>query len=112
MLKQQTGLSIGQISNWMANTRRRQKARPKRSALPSIRPSTEVINIPAGKTWESMSTYADSEFSRSHKTLAPKATGSFINFRVDQGRADQGPTHSDSAISSQMPLLQHKKCFG
>ncbi|EMD93289.1 hypothetical protein COCC4DRAFT_49159 [Bipolaris maydis ATCC 48331] len=53
-LKQQTGLSIGQISNWMANTRRRQKARPKRSASPSIRPSTKVINIPAGKTWESM----------------------------------------------------------
>lgn len=54
MLKQQTGLSIGQISNWMANTRRRQKARPKRCASPSLRPSTKVINIPAGKTWENM----------------------------------------------------------
>ncbi|KAH6881484.1 hypothetical protein BKA58DRAFT_371652 [Alternaria rosae] len=56
-LKQQTGLSVGQISNWMANTRRRQKARPKRSASPSLRPSTEAINIPAGKTWESMNPF-------------------------------------------------------
>ncbi|KAH7383300.1 hypothetical protein BKA66DRAFT_417892 [Pyrenochaeta sp. MPI-SDFR-AT-0127] len=56
-LKQQTGLSLGQISNWMANTRRRQKSRPKRSASPSIRPSTEVINIPAGRTWESLNPF-------------------------------------------------------
>ncbi|KAG9386606.1 homeobox and c2h2 transcription factor [Pyrenophora tritici-repentis] len=56
-LQQQTGLSMNQISNWMANTRRRQKARPKRSASPSIRPSTGAINIPAGKTWESMNPF-------------------------------------------------------
>ncbi|KAG9189036.1 hypothetical protein G6011_05904 [Alternaria panax] len=56
-LKEQTGLSISQISNWMANTRRRQKARPKRSASPTLRPSTEAINIPAGKTWESMNPF-------------------------------------------------------
>lgn len=56
-LKVETGLSVGQISNWMANTRRRQKARPKRSASPSIRPSTEAMNIPAGTTWELMSAY-------------------------------------------------------
>ncbi|KAL7775002.1 hypothetical protein CFE70_005917 [Pyrenophora teres f. teres 0-1] len=56
-LQQQTGLSTSQISNWMANTRRRQKARPKRSASPSIRPSTGAINIPAGKTWESMNPF-------------------------------------------------------
>ncbi|KAI4677181.1 uncharacterized protein J4E88_006988 [Alternaria novae-zelandiae] len=56
-LKQETGLSVGQISNWMANTRRRQKARPKRSASPSLRPSTGAINIPAGKTWESMNPF-------------------------------------------------------
>lgn len=56
-LKQQTGLSIGQISNWMANTRRRQKARPKRSSSPSIRPSTEAIDIPAGRTWESLNPF-------------------------------------------------------
>ncbi|KAF2277198.1 uncharacterized protein EI97DRAFT_375538 [Westerdykella ornata] len=53
-LKVQTGLSIGQISNWMANTRRRQKARPKRAASPSIRPSTEAVNIPPGRTWDDM----------------------------------------------------------
>ncbi|KAH5433128.1 hypothetical protein HBI32_054660 [Parastagonospora nodorum] len=57
LLKEQTGLSLGQISNWMANTRRRQKARPKRSASPSIRPSTEAINIPAGRTWESLNPF-------------------------------------------------------
>ncbi|CAI6324712.1 unnamed protein product [Periconia digitata] len=53
-LRDQTGLSINQISNWMANTRRRQKARPKRSASPSIRPSTEAINIPPGRTWDDL----------------------------------------------------------
>ncbi|KAF1952463.1 hypothetical protein CC80DRAFT_495268 [Byssothecium circinans] len=54
MLKEQTGLSINQISTWMANTRRRQKARPKRSASPSIRPSTAAINIPPGRTWDDL----------------------------------------------------------
>lgn len=57
MLKLETGLTISQISNWMANTRRRQKARPKRSASPSIRPSTGAIDIPAGRTWDDLSTY-------------------------------------------------------
>ncbi|KAH9864023.1 hypothetical protein J1614_009956 [Plenodomus biglobosus] len=56
-MMQQTGLSLGQISNWMANTRRRHKARPKRNSSPSIRPSTEVINIPAGRTWESLNPF-------------------------------------------------------
>ncbi|KAI8935335.1 hypothetical protein NX059_007920 [Plenodomus lindquistii] len=56
-LMQQTSLSVGQVSNWMANTRRRQKARPKRTSSPSIRPSTEVINIPAGRTWESLNPF-------------------------------------------------------
>lgn len=57
-LKRETGLSIGQISNWMANTRRRQKARPKRNASPSIRPSTEPVNIPPGRTWDDLSAYS------------------------------------------------------
>ncbi|KAH7135602.1 hypothetical protein B0J11DRAFT_518746 [Dendryphion nanum] len=57
ILKTQTGLNIGQISNWMANTRRRQKSRPKRNASPSIRPSTEVINIPSGRTWEDLNPF-------------------------------------------------------
>ncbi|KAF1977571.1 hypothetical protein BU23DRAFT_527071 [Bimuria novae-zelandiae CBS 107.79] len=53
-LAQQAGLTLNQISNWMANTRRRQKARPKRSSSPSIRPVTEPVNIPPGRTWESL----------------------------------------------------------
>ncbi|KAH9862460.1 hypothetical protein IAQ61_009877, partial [Plenodomus lingam] len=56
-LMQQTGLSLGQVSNWMANTRRRYKSRPKRNSSPSIRPSTAVINIPAGRTWESLNPF-------------------------------------------------------
>jgi hypothetical protein len=56
-LKAQTGLTTVQISNWMANTRRRQKSRPKRSASPSIRPSTEAIDIPVGRTWDDLSTF-------------------------------------------------------
>lgn len=111
-LKQQTGLSVGQISNWMANTRRRQKARPKRSASPSIRPSTEIINIPAGKTWDTMSTYTDPEFSRSHKTLASKTAGRFMAFRVSDGRPDNEPGNSDTATFSQVPVLQQQECFG
>lgn len=52
-LKSQTGLGTTQISNWMANTRRRQKIRATRGVSPSVRPST-AINIPAGRTWESL----------------------------------------------------------
>jgi hypothetical protein len=111
-LTQQTGLSIGQISNWMANTRRRQKARPKRSASPSLRPSTEAINIPAGKTWESMSTYTDLEFSRSHKTLASKTAGRFMTFRVGDRPPVVECKDSDTGILSQMPVLQQQECFG
>ena len=111
-LKLQTGLSISQISNWMANTRRRQKARPKRSASPSIRPSTEAINIPAGKTWESMSTYPDTEFSRSHKTLAFKTAGRFMTFRVGDGRPDDVHRDSETGNSSRVPVLQQKQVLG
>jgi hypothetical protein len=111
-LKQQTGLSIGQISNWMANTRRRQKARPKRSASPSIRPSTEAMDIPKGTTWELMSTYTESEYSRSHKTLASKSDGKFVTFRVDTTCLDVEPKHSDTGISSRTPVLQQQECFG
>jgi hypothetical protein len=111
-LKQQTGLSFGQISNWMANTRRRQKARPRRTASPSIRPSTEAIDIPAGKTWESMSTYVDSEFSRSHKTLASKTAGKFLTFRVGDGRPEVVNRGSDTGYSSQVPVLQQQEVLG
>jgi hypothetical protein len=94
VLKQQTNLSIGQISNWMANTRRRQKARPKRSASPSIRPSTEAIDIPAGRTWESLSTYSNSETRNLSRVMLAAAAGKFLTFRVEsrhEGCA-KGPT--------------------
>ena len=76
MLSQETGLNLGQVSNWMANTRRRQKARPKRSASPSIRPITVPINIPAGQTWASMGTYIIPEFNESHEILSVTASKS------------------------------------
>ncbi|KAJ4360657.1 uncharacterized protein N0V89_001223 [Didymosphaeria variabile] len=56
-LGQQTGLSMSQISNWMANTRRRHKARPKRTSSPSLRPVTEPVNVPPGRTWESLNPF-------------------------------------------------------
>lgn len=70
-LMHQTGLSLSQISNWMANTRRRQKARAKRSSSPSIRPSTEAINIPVGKTWESMDPFERWKISPPENEPAP-----------------------------------------
>ncbi|KAJ4989748.1 homeobox and c2h2 transcription [Stagonosporopsis vannaccii] len=86
MLGQQTGLSSSQISNWMANTRRRQKARPKRSSSPSIRPSTEALNIPPGRTWESLSKYNSTESSQPQTSTS--TSGRFFKFRVkDQSQA-------------------------
>ena len=111
VLGQQTGLSMGQISNWMANTRRRQKARPKRSSSPSIRPSTEVINIPAGRTWESLSKHTPTE---SVSSKAPKeATGRFLKFRIGgQLRASAVNSNSDYGTVSSVPALQQQDCFG
>lgn len=111
-LKQQTGLSLNQISNWMANTRRRQKNRPKRSASPSLRPSTEAINIPAGKTWETLSTYTESGFTRSHKTLASTSTGKFMTFRVGEKRPDVEHRIPDTGASFQVPALQQTEVLG
>jgi hypothetical protein len=111
LLKQQTGLSIGQISNWMANTRRRQKARPKRSASPSIRPSTEAIDIPAGRTWESLSTYPNSKSSSAHKFMASATTGRFLTFRVKSG-CQNGDADSQSGTSSQVPAMKQQNCLG
>jgi Homeobox KN domain/Tc5 transposase DNA-binding domain len=66
-LKDLTGLKGSQISNWLANTRRRTKARSSRGASPSMLSptwptSSEAINIPStkqgvlldGKTWDIM----------------------------------------------------------
>ena len=76
VLAQQTSLSLNQISNWMANTRRRHKARPKRTSSPSIRPVTEPVNIPPGRTWESMSAYTPSDSTST-------ANGRFFKYRLD-----------------------------
>lgn len=111
-LKQQTSLSMGQISNWMANTRRRQKARPKRTSSPSIRPST-AINIPAGQTWESMSEYTNPDYTKSHKTLASTTAGKFLTFRVSSGLPKLGALMDLKAcISSQVPVLQQQNSLG
>jgi hypothetical protein len=111
LLKQQTGLSIGQISNWMANTRRRQKERPKRSASPSIRPSTEAIDIPAGRTWESLSTYPYSKSGSAHKFMASATTGRFLTFRVKSGCHDSS-ADSQTGTSPQVPVMKQQNCFG
>lgn len=78
-LADSTGLNINQISNWMANTRRRQKARPKRNSSPSIRPTTQHIDIPAGRTWDDLSTYLPADTSNS---MASSSKGRFLCFRV------------------------------
>ena len=111
LLKQETGLSLGQISNWMANTRRRQKARPKRSASPSIRPSTEAINIPAGRTWESLSTSTKPESRKAHKFMASATSGRFLTLRMGSGRHSENEIFR-TGISSQMPVVQQQNCFG
>lgn len=110
-LGQQTGLSPSQISNWMANTRRRQKARPKRSSSPSIRPSTEALNIPPGRTWESLSKYTSTESSQSQASTS--TAGRFFKFRVqDKGQASVGKTDSLHGLSSIVPVLQQQECLG
>lgn len=111
-LRIQTGLTINQICNWMANTRRRQKPRPTRNASPSIRPSTEAINIPAGRTWESLGTYTHSDTTRSHKTSAPTAAGRFMTFRVDSGKSPVNHVKDVlSRTSNQITVLRGKDSF-
>jgi hypothetical protein len=111
MLREQTGLSIGQISNWMANTRRRQKARPKRSASPSIRPSTKAINIPVGRTWESLSTYPKSQFGKADKFMATVIAGKFLTFRVRNGYRD-GIANSLGGASTEVPAVHQQNHLG
>lgn len=111
ILGQQTGLSMGQISNWMANTRRRQKASHKRSSSPSIRPSTEVLNIPAGRTWESLSKHVPTE-SGSLKA-STTITGRFFKFRISDCRQPSlDVTGSQHSTAAGVPVLQQQNCFG
>ena len=111
VLGQQTSLSLGQISNWMANTRRRQKARPKRSSSPSIRPSTEALNIPPGRTWESLSKHTPTESSQPRALTT--TSGRFFRFRVnDQRQASVGKTDLGYGTMSNVPVLQQQECFG
>jgi hypothetical protein len=113
VLGQETGLSTGQISNWMANTRRRQKARPKRSSSPSIRPSTEAVNIPAGRTWESLSKHTPPKSSDSQALTMVTRTGRFFKFRVDhQHRAGVDKADLEHGTVSSVPVLQQQNCFG
>jgi hypothetical protein len=109
LLKQQTGLSISQITNWMANTRRRHKARPKRSASPSLRPSTEAINIPAGRTWESLSTYPKPESGRAHNFTSSAMAGRLLTFRLESGQCS-GNTNSAVGTSLHLSRMQQQNC--
>lgn len=114
-LIEQTGLNLGQISNWMANTRRRRKARAKRSASPSIRPSTVAIDIPAGRTWDSLSMCPLPEFSRSHKTIAFRSAGNFLTFRVGEGTCRMNARENQSiGTDITVPVSQQpqQNCFG
>ena len=111
LLGEQTGLSTGQISNWMANTRRRQKARPKRSSSPSIRPSTEALNIPPGRTWESLSKHALTEPTQAEASTTP--AGRFIKFRVNEQRQDSTSRADFShGTSLNVPTIRVQECFG
>jgi hypothetical protein len=103
ILGRETDLSVGQISNWMANTRRRQKAKPKRSSSPSIRPSTEAINIPPGRTWESLSMYPILKPRPSHTHTDCIATGS-------QTSACMQDSHLSNRLYT--PILQQQNCLG
>jgi hypothetical protein len=107
LLAQQTGLNVGQVSNWMANTRRRQKARPKRSASPSLRPSTGAIDIPAGRTWESLSTYSQPHTGRAHKFMTSATSGKFLTFRV-QSRRQSGSAESHVDTLLQVSAIQQQ----
>ena len=56
-LKRSTRLSASQISNWLANARRRGKVQPKRPVSPSIHTSSKAIKIPQNidrTTWENL----------------------------------------------------------
>jgi hypothetical protein len=110
-LGEQTGLSTGQISNWMANTRRRQKARPKRSSSPSIRPSTEALNIPPGRTWESLSKQTLTDPTKAAASTTP--AGRFIKFRVNEQRQDStSEVDFSHGTSSNVPTIRIQECFG
>ncbi|KAF3040535.1 hypothetical protein E8E12_008638 [Didymella heteroderae] len=101
VLGQQTGLSLAQISNWMANTRRRQKARPKRSSSPSIRPNTQALNIPAGRTWESLNPFERWKHSPPENEPAPLTA-------IAQAVETFDPPENSSASSSYQHLSSNK----
>lgn len=56
-LKDQTGLNLTQVSNWFANTRRREKTKSSRhrGVSPSIRPArTAPVSVPDGRRWDAL----------------------------------------------------------
>lgn len=111
VLGQQTGLSLSQISNWMANTRRRQKARPKRSSSPSIRPNTQALNIPAGRTWESLSKQPPTDSTQSQALT--RSGGRFFKFRVNELRHESAVrAGSVRRFATAVPALQQQEVLG
>ena len=69
-LQDQTGLGPVQISNWMANTRRRQKS-CKKAVSPSMEAQSEAIRIPHEPSWESMNPLERWKYSPPEHDFAP-----------------------------------------
>jgi hypothetical protein len=73
-LRVQTGLSISQVSNWLANARRRGKARPKRAPSPGLRASTPAVDLPrlsSSKEWDHMNPFDRWRYSPPENEPAP-----------------------------------------
>lgn len=93
-LQGRTGLTGNQVSNWMANTRRREKNKiPRGATSPSLRPS-RAINIPDGRTWESMDPFERWQHSPPENEPAP------LNAIVDAVENSELPEHYDSPVST------------
>jgi hypothetical protein len=107
-LKAQTGMTISQISNWMANTRRRQKARPKRSSSPSIRPSTEAIDIPAGRTWDDLSMYSFPDCFALRVTSTPNVYASDVRIASQSQHKDLYTQNPCTAPPCWIPAAEQK----
>ncbi|KAF2758415.1 hypothetical protein EJ05DRAFT_475731 [Pseudovirgaria hyperparasitica] len=94
ILAKRTSLSMNQVNNWLANTRRREKNKmPKRATSPSIRPSTEAVDVPEGRTWYDLNPFERWKHSPPENEPAP------MPIILDNIRQFSPPTGSSSASS-------------